>query len=90
MAESRKYDILLDWVNEDIDKRLAEAVDKFQKHEKEKKNTFLCRKWLKLEQSQSAPQNETQIFTWLYRTRRVLALTWDALFDGKVSFDDSM
>ena len=33
-------DILPDWVNEDEEKSLAEAVDKFQKQEDEK-NTFI-------------------------------------------------
>ena len=44
MAESCENveDILPDWVNEDVEKRLAEAVDKFQKQEEG--TTFLCRK----------------------------------------------
>ena len=32
--------ILPDWVNEDIEKSLAEALDKFQKQEEEKKPRF--------------------------------------------------
>ena len=55
MAESFENleDILPDWVNEDVEKSLAKAVDKFQKKE-EGKNMFLCRKWLELKQSQSS------------------------------------
>ena len=46
MAESFEnlQDILPDWVNEDVEKSLAETVDKFQKQEEEKRNTFLYRK----------------------------------------------
>ena len=41
--------ILLDWVNEDVEKKsLAETVDKFQKQEEEKWNMFLYRKWLQV------------------------------------------
>ena len=48
MAESFEnldHGILPDWVNEDVGKSLAEAVDKFQKQEEEKNTRFFCRKW---------------------------------------------
>ena len=51
-----------DIIASNIEKSLAEAVDKFQKQEEEKK-MFLCRKLLKLEQSQSsATKQNTKSF----------------------------
>ena len=43
MAESFENldGILPDWVNEDIEKRLVQAVDKFQKQEEEKARFFV-------------------------------------------------
>ena len=56
-------DILADWVNEDAEKSLEEAVDKFQKQDQEEKNTFLCRKLLELEESQSSTtKGDTKCF----------------------------
>ena len=57
MAESFENldDILADWVNEDFEKSLVEAVDSYDKQEKERKSRFSVENDLTklLEQSQS-------------------------------------
>ena len=63
MKESRENlkDILPDWVNEDVEKRLAETVYKFQKQEEEKKKTrFSEENDLNSSSLSRAPLNEAQ------------------------------
>ena len=56
-------DILPAWVNEDMEKSLAEAVDKYQKQEEDegKQNMFLCRKKYLSSRSQSS-LNKNKMF----------------------------
>ena len=69
MAESCENleDSLPDWVNEDVEKRLAEAVDKLQKQEEGKKHVSLKKNDLNSSSTSfsRAPLNETQTVSFL-------------------------
>ena len=57
-------------MNEDIEKSLAEAVDKFQKQEEEKKSRFFVENDLNSSSLSRAPLNKTQNLSLLYKTNR--------------------
>ena len=74
MAESFENleDILPDWAKADVKKTLAEAVDKSQKQEKESKNRFFCRKWVKHNtRAVSVERHQTKHNMFLYKTNRL-------------------
>ena len=74
-------DVLPDWANEDVEKSLAEAVDKFH-NQKEKKNTFLCRKWLK--------QNTRTVSVERHLTKRKIFLYYIKQMDSMLLCDCSV
>ena len=77
MAESFENldDILADWVNEDFEKSLVEAVDSYDKQEKERKSRFSVENDLTklLEQSQSnATKRNTKWVVKLFQGKKPL------------------
>ena len=77
MAESFENldDILADWVNEDFEKSLVEAVDSYDKQEKERKSHFSVENDLTklLEQSQSnATKRNTKWVVKLFQGKKPL------------------